>query len=599
MELKYRKYKTIDIIRLSYRVASLATVCQFIVVILEGIVSTSLLALTTAYLVDSIANIFDKKDQLHSIYLPLGLLLLTLGVNSILSSLPRLLEARIKFGLERELVPAILQVRAELSYKYIEDAKSWELVDYIEKELIETFLDGLRAYGAVVRSVIAILSVLTLVILQLWWAAIIILIFSVPLFLVSLWAGKKNYAAKVETRRYERRYSYYSDEILTNRDAISEKLLFNYSDEIISKYYSHFVKARDIQLKVLLKTRLTMRTTSIALVVLTSITSFMLIKPILNNEISVGMFMGIIAALFGMVETLGWQMQDCAKNISEAKSYMKDFTKFINFERTKGALDMPNQNPIVFKNLEFKKVSFKYPNAKDYILRDLSFTLENGKHYAFVGTNGAGKSTIIKLITALYRDYEGEILLNGKELKKYEFKELKSIFSVLYQDFVHYEISLIDNIKLGRIASEANLSEINEVIEKSELVNLVEKINNRIYEPLGKINDSGIELSGGEWQKVAIARSILSNSPIKILDEPTSALDPIAENKIYQKFEELMKGKTTIFISHRLGSTKLADEILVIDGGKIIERGNHSQLMNFNGKYRMMFEAQRKWYDEK
>ena len=173
--------------------------------------------------------------------------------------------------------------------------------------------------------------------------------------------------------------------------------------------------------------------------------------------------------------------------------------------------------------------------------------------------------------------------------------EIKALFSVVYQDFARYQITLEENIFLGNIKTKEN-QDIEKVALKAGLKDTIEKLPYGIKTFLGKINENGVDISGGQWQKVAIARSLLSTAPIKILDEPTSALDPIAENQIYQDFENLMKDKTTVFISHRLGSTKLADEILVIDKGKIAERGNHSELMKLNGIYAKMFEVQRSWY---
>ena len=296
-------------------------------------------------------------------------------------------------------------------------------------------------------------------------------------------------------------------------------------------------------------------------------------------------------------------------------------------------------------------------------MKGLSFKLEAGRHYAFVGKNGAGKTTIAKLLTGLYTEYEGEILVNGKELCQYPVSAVKAMFSVVYQDFAKYYIEMKDNIALGDVNRMSRKTEATRVTEgkaaisakteatrvterkaaisaKTEATHVTERkavisvetevtrvaegkdaisveadppteekaarlagldevigrLENGIDTPLGKILKGGQDLSGGQWQRVAIARSLVSCAPVKILDEPTSALDPVSESNLYHDFERLMEGKTTIFVSHRLGSTKLADEILVIDGGKIIERGTHDTLMAANGQYAEMFEAQREWY---
>jgi len=340
-----------------------------------------------------------------------------------------------------------------------------------------------------------------------------------------------------------------------------------------------------------------MKVAGLSMTLIAILVALTLINPVITGQISPGMFMGIVAAVFGIVNTLSWLLGSSVEAISKSREYLKDLTSFLKLSRTNGAKDLPDEEPPIFKTLEFRNVSFKYPTGDDSILDGLSFKLENGKHYAFVGTNGAGKTTIIKLLTGLYDEYDGEILINGKELRTYHAAALKSLFSVVYQDFARYQVSMADNIALGDAACMIDEKKIKEMAHIVELDETIADLKNGVNTSLGKIMEDGVDLSGGQWQKVAIARSLISRAPIKILDEPTAALDPIAESRIYQEFEGLMKGKTTIFISHRLGSTKLADEILVIDEGSIVERGSHDDLMRKNGQYTEMFEAQRKWYE--
>ena len=170
------------------------------------------------------------------------------------------------------------------------------------------------------------------------------------------------------------------------------------------------------------------------------------------------------------------------------------------------------------------------------------------------------------------------------------------MFSVVYQDFAKYYVTLKDNVALGDIAGNDTDSRVPAAINQAGLDGTVQALERGIYTPLGKIKNGGQDISGGQWQRVAIARSLISRAPVKMLDEPTAALDPISESRIYEEFEKLMGGKTTVFISHRLGSTKLADEILVIDDGQIVERGTHDGLMSAGGRYAEMFESQRGWY---
>jgi len=335
---------------------------------------------------------------------------------------------------------------------------------------------------------------------------------------------------------------------------------------------------------------------SLILALIAILIALTLISSVISGQLSAGMFMGIMSAVFGMVQQLGWQMSGSLENISKVREYMKDITAFVELSSSNRILTQPDAKPIEFKSLEFKNVSFQYPSGDRLILDGLSFKLESGRHYAFVGKNGAGKTTITKLLTGLYTEYDGEILINGKELREYPESTIKAMFSVIYQDFAKYFISLKDNISLGDISGEITDETLNAVSIQAGLKETIEELKNGMDTPLGKILEDGQDISGGQWQRVAIARSLISRAPVKMLDEPTAALDPISESRVYTEFENLMQGKTTVFISHRLGSTKLADEILVIDDGRIIERGTHDDLMDDEGQYAEMFEAQRGWY---
>jgi len=595
-ELEIRKYTGIDALRIPFQVAPVLVSIRMLMKVFDSLAPTVFLALTTANFVDTAIEILNGNAHRNDIYVPLALLLVVMLFVRTLDSVLDIVVARLKFALERKLVPAFLEARASLKFEHIENAESWELVERVTDKPIDAFQEGLRAYGLLISCLTAVVSIMGLIVVQVWWAMPIILIFAVPLFWAALRAGKKNYDAEVGTRKYVRRHEYYRD-VLTSREAVEERTLFGYGETITTRYLDQFNIARKLKFWVHLKQYTTMKVAGLNMTFVAIVVALTLINPVISGGLTPGMFMGIVAATFGVVNTLSWVLGSSVEAISKSREYMKDLTTFVQLSRTQGALDLPNEKPPVFETLEFRHVRFKYPTGDSYILDRLSFKLENGKHYSFVGTNGAGKTTIIKLLTGLYDEYEGEILVNGKELREYPAATLKSLFSVVYQDFARYQISMADNIALGEASRDIDSSELIDVASNVELADTIAGLKNGINTPLGKIMEDGMDLSGGQWQKVAIARSLISHAPLKILDEPTAALDPIAESRIYQEFEGLMKHKTTIFISHRLGSTKLADEILVIDGGKIVERDSHDGLMAMNGQYASMFEAQRKWYE--
>ena len=248
-----------------------------------------------------------------------------------------------------------------------------------------------------------------------------------------------------------------------------------------------------------------------------------------------------------------------------------------------------------FEELEFENVSFAYPGTDTLILKDVSFSLTAGKHYSLVGLNGSVKSTIIKLIFKFYDNYTGNILINGRSIREWSLSDIKDMMGSVFQDFCRYDISVKDNIAIGS-GFTAGEDEINEAVRATGLERFVSELPDGINTELGKIYDDGENLSGGQWQKIAIARIMVSHSTLRIFDEPTASLDPIAERELYSYFDSLSKDVTSITISHRLASCLHADEILLLDDGVIKERGSHNELMAMDGKYKEMFESQREWY---
>jgi len=618
MDLNKKAYSLFDTLWLTFKVSPICSVLHLLLSITHAIMPTAAMALTTANFVDTATAILQGNRPYNDIYLPLVLLLLVLGLFTTIGSVIQLISARISLSMQRKFKPAIVEINASLDFKHIENAESWELISRVSRDPVKSVMDGFGAFMQFLQIIVCIAAVLILIVTQVWWAAIIIIAFSTPMIWLSIRAGKKKYQAGRDAEKFNRRRDYLND-VLTGRDAVDERTLFGYGNEVNKRWYEQYEEGRKLELNVTIKMFLITKGSSMILALIAVLIALTLISSVISGDISAGLFMGIMSAVFGMVQQLGWQMSGSLENIAKVREYMKDLTDFIGLssfgnmysqdcqrggvisssaevESSFDNLCQPDFEPVELETLEFRNVSFKYPSGDRLILDGLSFALKSGIHYAFVGKNGAGKTTITKLLTGLYTEYDGEILINSKELRQYPPSMIKAMFSVIYQDFAKYYISLKDNILLGDITGKVTDESVNEISAQAGLDETIEELKNGIDTPLGKIKEDGQDISGGQWQRVAIARSLISRAPVKILDEPTAALDPISESRIYTEFEQLMQGKTTVFISHRLGSTKLADEILVIDDGKIIERGSHEELIDENGQYAEMFEAQRRWY---
>ncbi|SHO43109.1 ABC transporter ATP-binding protein [Anaerocolumna xylanovorans] len=307
---------------------------------------------------------------------------------------------------------------------------------------------------------------------------------------------------------------------------------------------------------------------------------------------------GDFALLTGSANTLKDSLQGVLNQVQDLRkklNFMEEYVKFINMrEDTKlGSLPVDtNKIPMI----EFRHVSFRYPSVKEYVLKDVNIVIPQGQHLSVVGLNGAGKTTFIKLLCRLYEVDEGEILLNGVNIKDYDYDAYMKALAVVFQDFKLFALSMRENIKLGD--SEKEEQDLRSVCELSGLANKIDTLPKGLDTQIYKFFDKeGIEPSGGEMQKMAIARALYKDAPIVVLDEPTAALDPIAEHEVYSHFDKLVGGKTAIYISHRLSSCKFCDMIAVFADNTIKEYGSHEELIKKQGGfYAEMFSAQAKYY---
>ncbi|MEZ4861080.1 MAG: ABC transporter ATP-binding protein [Caldilineaceae bacterium] len=246
--------------------------------------------------------------------------------------------------------------------------------------------------------------------------------------------------------------------------------------------------------------------------------------------------------------------------------------------------------------IEFRNVSFRYPGAERLVLKNVSCCIPVGASVAVVGKNGAGKTTLVKLLARFYDPTEGVILLDGHDLRDYDVQALRQRMGVIFQDFVRYHLTAKENIGLGELAHSDDLERIIEAAAKGGAVPVIERLPSQYETFLGKTFEAGVDLSGGEWQKLALSRAFMRDAQILVLDEPTAALDALAESEVYQRFAELTAEKTTIFISHRFSTVRMAQQILVLEDGQLIEKGTHRELMDHQGQYAKMFSTQAERY---
>ncbi len=588
--------KMLEYIKLMHKYSFKEAVLIAIIHLFQGIVPIIAVVFTTDFVNLALEAVYigiiNKK-----IYFDIVVLLFVYGYNLMLPVLHQLIFERAKLNLHRFYRVCLLEKCAKIEFQYIENSDYRDFIFRIMEKPEATILENYNALCQLGSILISVLGVMLIIIVQIWWVPIVIIFCCAPVFYFSIKSGKANYKSKCDTAEWSRKADYYS-EILTSRDYIDERSMFGYTPKINQEYRKVYLKSLSMQITTKFRWFIRTKLGGVFTAVASLIVILVLLNPAVTGIISIGMFISLVNAVLSLTWKLSWELSAIIDTFISGCEYAKEMHRFVNLSETAGALESPAMQSKI-ETIEFRNVSFSYPDTDITILKNVSFLLEYGRHYAFVGANGAGKSSVIKLLTGLYKNYSGEIMINEKELRDYSLAELKGFFSTVYQDYTKHEFTLKENILIGNLSlklDEADEKLIRNALCMTEMNEFIETLPNKMDTNLGKIHENGVDLSDGQWQRLAMARAIVSPAPVRILDEPTASLDPVSENRIYELFSKINHCALTIFISHRLASTKIADEILVFEDGTIVEKGNFDSLVAQKGLYWKMFEEQRSWY---
>ncbi|MGQ0601207.1 MAG: ABC transporter ATP-binding protein, partial [Anaerolineales bacterium] len=397
-------------------------------------------------------------------------------------------------------------------------------------------------------------------------------------------------------RAPEARRLQYLEYLLTDYDAVKEVKLFNLGEPLLGRYADLFWKFLREDQAIARKRSLA----SLGWGLLATLSYYgayaWIVWRAVEGGITLGdmtMYLGISRSSQGMFEAIFYGLSDLYEN----GLFMSNLFAFLELESQMTIAANPLPAPrAIHHGVEFRNVSFKYEGHDEYALRDVNLTIRPGEKIALVGRNGAGKTTLIKLLTRLYDPTEGQILLDGVDLRDYDLRELRQRIGVIFQDFVRYHLAASENVGFGQIEALEDRTRIVGAAQKSGADTVIAALPEGYETMLGRWWSKGRDLSGGEWQKIALARAFMRDCEVIVLDEPTAALDAENEMRVFQQFRELIEDRMAVLISHRFSTVRMADQIYVIEEGRITESGPHADLLALGGTYARLFTLQAESY---
>ena len=538
------------VLRLVWSTHARLTVAMALVSILRGF-TPAVSFWITKQLIDSVVNAI-KTHHIAMVLWYVGAQLVVSVLDRLLSTLSKIVQQLLQDRVSTRVQLLILEKANTLDLAYFEDSEFYDKLRRAADEATYKPVLIISQTFELVQTVITLFSMILLLMQLAWWLAVVALVVPIPSFIASSRYGWMGY-------------------VRMRRESPERRNMTGFYWMVLS------------------------------LVANAGIYIYVALQAVMGR-----ITLGGLTLYTQTAQQVGQSFQtllDGLSNTYENNLFVSTLFEFLEYKPVITSPEKPR--PLVLSSegkgleIEFRNVSFTYPGKDPEIeatLKNVSFTIQAGEAIALVGRNGAGKTTIVKLLTRLYDPDEGEILIGGRNIKEYDLKALREEIGVIFQDYVSYYLSARENIGVGRVNDIDNLELVNSAAQKSGADVIVEELTDGYETMLGRWWKDGTQLSGGQWQKVALARAFIRDARILILDEPTSSLDARAEYEVFAKFRELTEGKTAIFISHRFSTVRLADRIFVLENGVVLEDGSHEELMKVNGRYAELFNLQAEAY---
>ncbi|MBX4267533.1 ABC transporter ATP-binding protein [Clostridium estertheticum] len=474
---------------------------------------------------------------------------------------------------------------SKLSLKDFENSEIYDKLQRVQEEVAFKPYQVFQSIIQLITAIVTLVSAITILINWKPWVLIVLLIVPAIFSLYFIKISQREFNVEYG-RSKERRKSWYLSYILTKDSTFKEIKLYNLSTYILNKFKD--INKTFIKQDIKLFKRRSIFTLSFGFIeqICTSSILLIIIYSALLNKMLIGNVVGFIKAI-SLTESNTKSIINTMYSLYKNNLYINQLFEFLALPEEQSNKTLIGNNIDFIENIKIKNLTFKYPTASKEVLKNINLDIKKGERIAIVGQNGSGKSTLVKLLLKLYNTDNDSIFYNNKSINHYNTEQMQSCIGVLFQDFIKYELTLKENVGFGNIGKINEKHEMRGALEKAQ-VNFIDDLDAQ----LGLWFDDGIQFSGGQWQKIALARAFFRNASLYVLDEPSSALDPIAEKQIIDMFIEMTKDKIGIFISHRLSTAMLADKIVVMDKGRISGVGTHDVLLKTNAIYKEMYELE-------
>jgi ATP-binding cassette subfamily B protein len=478
---------------------------------------------------------------------------------------------------------------------FFERPQFYDLIQQVQRDVgfRPTFMVQ-TAFG-LIRQLLTFASMLALLVNLEWFVAAAALLAPIPTFISSARYGWQGYQMMRRQSPLRRMMSYLTT-LMTTDTYAKEVKLFTVGDFFVDRFQRLFERYYAENRGLVMRRYLAGAAWSMLTVLVSGLTFFYVAVRTLTGAVSVGGLTLYVQAAEGVSQAFGALLSG-VQTMYEHQLYLKVLFELLDFEPSVTAPEHPRPIRRPFQQgIEFRNVTYAYEGQAQPALQDVSFTIERGETVAIVGHNGAGKTTLVKLLARLYDAQSGQVLIDGHDVREYDPDALRNEFGVLFQDYVSYQFTARENIGIGRAERLEDAGAIASAATKSGAAPVIERLPEGYDTVLGKWFDGGVNLSGGEWQKVALGRAFMREAQILILDEPSAALDAKAEYELFSRLQELAHGRTALFISHRFSTVRRADRILVFEHGRLIEQGTHAALIALGGRYAELFNLQASSY---